>query len=129
MKKRFIGIGCICLLIFMMTASVFAATASFSGNLPVKQGDTEVSKVKRATSSSTWMINISKIGTGTSKVCAWTELEDGYNLSSPYKQVGTGEKSMSYTALPAIGKNVVLNLDNPVYMTSTVSVSGKWSPK
>lgn len=129
MKRKIIGFGCACILATMMTMTALAvATASFNSVLPAYQGDTEVSTVKRATTSPTWQINISSIGTGTNAVCAWTELTDGYNLSSPYVQVSKGIKIMKYDSLPNVGKNVTLNLDNPVYSSSTVAVNGEWSP-
>lgn len=118
-------------LVMCLSITVFAATTTFSGSLPANQGDTEISKVRKANSTTKYFtITISSIGKGTNKVCAWTEGSWGGNYSSPYNQVGIGTKSFSYykNDYPKKGDNVILNLDNPVYMSSTVSVSGSWNP-
>lgn len=75
-------------------------------------------------------VKISSIGTGYSYVRAWTETSAGSNYSDPYEEVQADSKyhTIDYTTVPNKGNNVTLNLDNPVYTTSTVPVSGEWSP-
>lgn len=118
-----------CALAFGLTMTAFAASTSFSATLPAHQGDTEVSTVRKATSTKSFSITINSIGSGTDKVCAWTEGDStGTNYSSPYNQVGIGTKSFSYTTQPVVGENVVLNLDNPVDIATSVKVTGSWTP-
>lgn len=52
------------------------------------------------------------------------------NLSDPYNQVRANNnyQTVSYSSTPNTGTNVILNLDNPVQSSSTVSVSGEWTP-
>lgn len=114
-----------------MSLSVFAATTRFTGYLPAYQGDTEISTVRKETSTAHFTIEMLVIdGTDTDKVCAWTEGDStGYNYSSPYNQVAKGELTdIDYSHVPDIGENVVLNLDNPVSLDHTVAVGGDWSP-
>lgn len=90
-----------CALAFGLTMTAFAASTSFSATLPAHQGDTEVSTVRKATSTKSFSITINSIGSGTDKVCAWTEGDStGTNYSSPYNQVGIETKSFSYTTQP-----------------------------
>ena len=118
-----------CALAFGLTMTAFAASTSFSATLPAHQGDTEVSTVRKATSTKSFSITINSIGSGTDTVCAWTEGDStGTNYSSPYNQVGIETKSFSYTTQPEIGENVVLNLDNPVDIATSVKVTGSWTP-
>lgn len=117
----------------LFATSAFAATAKFSGTLPSKQGDTEISTVARANDADEvkyFSVKITSIDTGYSAVRAFTEKGNGDNLSDPYTEVAANGKyaTINYTTVPSSGTNVVLNLDNPVYTTSTVSVSGEWSP-
>lgn len=117
----------------MFATSAFAATASFSGKLPANQGDTEISTVARANTSSAvkyFSIKVSTLDTGYSSVRAWTEKSGGANLSSPYTEVkkSTTWGTVDYTSVPDKGTNVTLNLDNPVYTSTQVSVGGEWSP-
>ncbi|MEK5033167.1 hypothetical protein MKY96_17050 [Paenibacillus sp. FSL R7-0302] len=117
-------------LLFATTA--FAATATFSGTLPSNQGDTEISTVSRANEWNVvqyFSIKITSLGSGYSSVRAWTENSTGINLSSPYTEVTlNNQATVSYDSYPAKGLNVTLNLDNPVYTSSSVSVGGNWSP-
>ena len=112
-----------------MSLSVFAATTEFNGKLPTYQGDIEISTVRKEASTEYFSITMTYFGSGTDKVCAWTEGDStGYNYSSPYNQVGLESKDIDYSHVPDIGENVVLNLDNPVSVNYTVWVAGKWSP-
>lgn len=113
-----------------ISLSVFAASTSFSAKLPANQGDTEVSTVRKESSTTDYFtITVNSIGTGTDKVCAWTEGDStGFNYSSPYNQVGKETKNIKYSHIPDKGENVVLNLDNLVSLSYTVSVSGSWDP-
>ena len=132
-KRISFGMSVVLVLLMSMSLTVFAATTSFSGSLPARQGDTEISKVARENENTTkkyFTITISSLGTGTDKVRAWAETGAGINASSPYNQVGVTTTNVYYNtdSVPAKGTNVTLNLDNPVYMTTTVSVSGSWTP-
>lgn len=130
-KKKFSisVLACVALAI-CMSLSAFAATAPFTGYLPANQGDTEISTVRKETSTNYFSIHIYILGDATNKVCAWTEGDStGYNYSSPYNQVEVYEPTdIKYTHVPDIGENVVLNLDNPVDISSSVIVAGEWSP-
>lgn len=129
-KKRVSIIAVIsCVLMLSLSLSAFAATANFSATLPKNQGDTEVSKVRKDGTTSYFTITITSIGTGTDKVCAWTESDIlGTNYSNPSQQVAVETRNITYSKKPESGDNVVLNLDNPVNMSSTVAVKGSWSP-
>lgn len=133
MKKK-IKLAIATLAVSMVTGtSAFAATGTFDATLPAKQGDTEVSTVARANTSDVveyFSIKISSIDSGYTAVRAWTEASAGSNYSDPYTEVradGTYH-TVDYLTTPNKGNNVTLNLDNPVYTTSSVSVSGEWSP-
>ncbi|WP_281883659.1 hypothetical protein [Paenibacillus sp. YYML68] len=119
----------------LFSTSAFAASTTFSGTLPAKQGDTEVSTVGRANAQDTvqyFSIKVTKLSNGYSSVRAWTEEAgwQGENYSNPYTEVSANSNwhTPAYTTTPAKGDNVTLNRDNPVYTTSTVSVEGEWSP-
>ncbi|WP_025681599.1 hypothetical protein [Paenibacillus massiliensis] len=116
----------------LFATSAFGATANFSGNLPAKQGDTEISTVGRANASSSYKyftIKVTSLGTGYTSVRAWTEGSWGGNYSDPYNEANlNASTNISYSTVPSKGDNVTLNLDNPVYSTSSVSVSGNWTP-
>ena len=113
-----------------MTITAFAVNASFSGSLPAKHGDTEVSTASRASSDvSYFSIAITELGGNGDSARAWTEKTNGVNLSSPYNEATCGvSENISYSSIPGKGTLVVLNLDNPVYTTDTVPVSGSWNP-
>lgn len=119
-------------IVMLFATSAFAATANFSGNLPPKQGDTEISKVARLNNSNVYKyftIKITSLGSGYTSVRAWTEGALGSNYSSPYEEANLNvSRSISYDFVPIQGANVTLNLDNPVYTTTSVSVSGNWTP-
>lgn len=118
-----------CVFALSLSITAFAASTRFSATLPAHQDDTEVSTVRKATNKKSFSITVYSIGSGTDQVCAWTEGDStGINYSSPYNQVGVGTKSFSYTGQPQIGENVVLNLDNPVDLSTSVKVSGSWTP-
>ena len=116
--------------ILLLGSSVYAATANFSGTLPANQGDTEVSTVAKANNVDQFFsIKVSSLGGIVSAVRAWTEYSVGADYSIPYNQANKGVTTwIYYSSVPGKGKNVTLNLDNPVYTSSTVSVSGSWSP-
>lgn len=129
MRKKITAIALGCVLTLGLSITAFAASASFSATLPAHQGDTEVSTVRKATDAKNFSITIDSIGSGTDQVCAWTEGDStGTNYSSPYNQVGIETSSVTYTKQPQIGENVVLNLDNPVDLATSVKVSGSWTP-
>lgn len=131
MKRKALQLMLLVVLVFSITTVALGAEQRFSANLPRNQGDIEVSTVRKATSEDTFMINMYSIGTGITTVCVWTEKDAliKRNYSSPYFQVGVGRTDGDYDILqPAVGDNVILNLDNPVVMSTTVSVSGIWSP-
>ncbi|MFD2408683.1 hypothetical protein [Paenibacillus rhizoplanae] len=121
------------------TTSVFAVTASFSGSLPANQGDTEISTLVKSSDMPGFNIIISSLGSGSGNyVRAWAE-KDGFwtnpNLSSPYNNIlydsssNNGWVGVSYDIeVPATGTKVTLNLDNPVNISSSVTVSGQWTP-
>jgi len=119
-------------MMMIMATTAYAATATFSGILPAYQGDTEVSTVARAHDSTSYKyftITITSLGTGYDSVRAWTENTLGGNLSDPFKQVSKNvQTNVYYTTVPSMGTNVVLNLDNPVYTSESVSVGGTWTP-
>ncbi|MEC0229093.1 hypothetical protein [Paenibacillus alba] len=117
----------------LFATSAFAATAPFSGNLPANQGDTEISTVARANNADVveyFSIKVTSLGTGYTAVRAWTEGSAGGNYSSPYTEVQANSNwaTPSYTSTPSKGTNITLNLDNPVYTSSSVAVAGEWSP-
>lgn len=116
----------------LLGTNVFAATDYFDDTLPAKQGDTEVSTVGRANDRDVYKyftIKITSLGSGYTSVRAWTEDSWGANLSDPYNEVDlNNSENINYSVIPYKGDNVKLNLDNPVYSTSTVSVSGNWTP-
>jgi len=129
-KKSKFAIGTVVFSMLFAT-SAFAATAQFTGSLPANQGDTEVSTVARANASDVlkiFYINIKKLDTGYSAVRAWTEGSWGGNYSNPYNEAYLGQYWLDYTTTPSEGANVTLNLDNPIYTSSTVAVEGEWSP-
>ena len=131
-KKMSLGTIATVAMVACMSITAMAATADFTGNLPEKQGDTEISTVGRQDASvDHFTITISSLGSGTSSVRAWTEGSAGGNYSSPYNEASNGKTTnIKYyeNDLPKQGKNVTLNLDNPVYMSTTVYVSGSWTP-
>lgn len=119
----------------VFSASAFAATANFSGNLPANQGDTEISTVARANAANVvtyFSVKVTSIATGYTAVRAFTETPGGTNLSDPYREMAANSAwhTESYYAsdVPDPGDNVILNLDNPVITSSTVAVAGQWSP-
>jgi hypothetical protein len=114
----------------LFSTVVFAAAASFTATLPAYQGDTEVSKVRRESSTtSVFRITIDSISDGFSSACAWTETVAGANLSSPYNQASKGSSHVySYSTIPSQGTNVVLNLDNPVSTPVRPIAKGTWNP-
>lgn len=116
--------------VLLLGSTVYAATANFSGTLPANQGDTEVSTVAKANNTDQFFsIKVNTLGGTGSAVRAWTESSAGSNYSNPYNQANKGVTTwIYYSNIPAKGKNVTLNLDNPVYTSSTVSVTGSWSP-
>lgn len=130
-KVRKISIGTItCVVLAMcMSLTIFAAAADFSGKLPAYQGDVEISTVRKESTVKHFTIRLLSIGSGTNKVCAWTEKPiTGYNYSSPYNQVGLGKTNVDYSTVPDVGNNVVLNLDNPISLSYEVAVTGRWCP-
>ncbi|KHL91329.1 hypothetical protein QW71_35280 [Paenibacillus sp. IHB B 3415] len=115
--------------------SAFAAT-SFSGSLPANQGDTEISAdVKSGMNMPGFSVQITNLGSG-KYVRAWTE-KSGFwtnpNLSSPYNTIIYDSNNIGWANIPydievpAAFSTVILNLDNPVNLSSTVSVSGEWT--
>lgn len=129
MVKRILKSAICVMLVLGMSTAVFAATTNFSTTLPQYQQDREVSTVRRGTESDSFKIHISSINGGTDKVCVWTEKPGGGNYSNPYEQVGVQAKYIKYSSLPKVGDNVVLNMDNPVYTSTLVTVSGSWDPQ
>ncbi|MDE7424626.1 MAG: hypothetical protein K2N51_13220 [Lachnospiraceae bacterium] len=128
---RKISIGTItCVALAMcMSLTIFAAAADFSTKLPANQGDVEISTIRKESTVKHFCIRFQSIGKGTDKVCAWAEQPiTGYNYSSPYNQVGEGLTSVKYSEVPAVGNNVLLNLDNPVKLSYEVAVTGRWCP-
>lgn len=129
MKRKLFSIIFGCILVLGLSITVFAATTSFTATIPAHQGDTETSTVRKESDTGYFSITIEFIGTGTDKLNAWTEGDStGTNYSSPYNQVGLESKNITYTLLPKIGENVVLNLDNPVDLVQVLTASGNWSP-
>lgn len=128
MKKisTYILIGCLSLM--CLSATAFAATSTFSSTLKAKQKDTEVSTIRKATDTQSFKVTITDIGKDESALCVWTEGDLGKNFSSPYNQMGVETKSFDYTKTARIGKNITLNIDNPVYRTYAVPVVGEWTP-
>lgn len=119
--------------VMTMSLTAFAAVSwdSFSAKLPKNQGDTEVSTVARSNSSSStnyFTIDITTMPSGYTAVRAWTEGKYGGNYSNPYNQVDGAETNVKYSKTPEKGKNITLNLDNPVKTTNTPTVKGKWTP-
>ncbi len=119
----------------LFATSAFGATANFTGNLPANQGDNEISTVGRANNSNVYTyfkVKITSLDSGYTTVRAWTEKDGifgGGNYSSPYNEADLNvNESISYDNVPSKGDNVVLNLDNPVSTSSTVSVEGNWTP-
>lgn len=129
MKKKIASITLSCALMLGLSITAFAASGNFTATLPAHQEDTEVSTIRKETEAKTFSITVDSIGSGTDKVCAWTEGDStGSNYSSPYNQVGIETKDISYTTQPKVGENVVLNLDNPVSIATSVKVTGSWTP-
>lgn len=139
MKKKLIGglVVSSMMLGFSITAmasdSVNAqAWDSFSVKLPADRGDVEVSTVAKSSSTDYFTIDITSMSSGSS-VCAWTESRvTGNNYSDPARQidVSAGNTNVSYydSPSPSPGDDVVLNLDNPIFTSSTPTVSGEWTP-
>ena len=131
-KMTFSTMFFVIILMMALTISTFAANVDFSGNLPAKQGDTEISQVARENDSTVkpyFTIKITSLGGNGDAVRAWTESIFEVNFSSPYNEAPLNEsKNINYQRGPDTGIDVVLNLDNPVYTTNTVSVGGNWTP-
>lgn len=133
MRKR-IKLSIATLVVSMVAAtSAYAATAEFSAKLPAKQGDTEVSKVARVSTTSekkNFGVKITSIDSGYTAVRGWTESTAGGNFSNPYNEVPADNKYYyhNYSTVPAKGTNVTLNLDNPVHTSTIVSAKGIWTP-
>lgn len=121
-------------LIMAMSITAFATAnadqTDFAVNLPIFSNNKEVGKIAKADNSTDhFTISISSISMEFTKVRAWTEKPVGTNYSDPYEQIGVGDnQEMDYTTTPKKGDQVVLNLDNPVYSTSSPTVIGSWTP-
>ena len=122
-------------IVMCTSISVLAASAwdDINDTLPSNQGDTEVSTVGRADPvNDHFNVIIDSITDGYTAVRAWTEKPIGGNYSNPYFQIDVNDPgymwNVYYSTLPALGANVVLNLDNPVSTTVTPTVKGKWTP-
>ena len=117
-KLGAIALSTVFLMATGITAFAAAAWEPFSANLPANRGDKEVSKAARASSNvSHFSIMINLISDGYTAVRVW-------GVTSPY------EWAVPYydNSVPAMGTNVTLNLDNPVYTSASPTVSGKWTP-
>lgn len=119
----------------LLSVSVYAAltaTDTFSISLPAQQGDTELPAVKKTTSSEIFWVFLDSVGTASdtfTSVMAWTESPMGVNYSDPTHEVDEGTSTaIAYNNTPAIGKNVVLNMDNPIYTTLSPVAVGEWTP-
>lgn len=118
-----------CVIMMTLQLSVFAANSGpLTVYLPEHQGDVAVSTIARGTDYSFLKVNITFIGPGTDKVRAWAEGPLGKDFSSPNKQIGLGDNPLTYTTKPAIGTNVTLKMDNPVYLEYRVHVDFSWTP-
>lgn len=119
-------------LVMCMSMSALAKSdwlVEFSGTLPANQGDAQVSTIKKEFETEYFTVNMTSIGNNYKNVCAWTENTLGANYSDPSNQVHLNEfEQVGYDSVPKVGRNVVLNLDNPVKTESTVAVQGRWSP-
>lgn len=73
MKKKIVSITLSCALILGLSITAFAASGNFTATLPAHQGDTEVSTIRKETEAKTFSITVDSIGSGTDKVCVWTE--------------------------------------------------------
>lgn len=122
-----------CVLLMTMSLTAFAVSANFAGTMPKHQGTLEVSTVRKDDPSIPYFsIKVTFIQLGVRSVCAWTENTVGYNFSNPYKQVDLNvETNVSYYAdsIPSQGTNVVLNLSNPIDMSTGVGAMGSWNPR
>lgn len=128
-KAIIVSIVSVCVIMMSLQLSVFAANSGpLTVYLPGHQGDIEVSTIARASNSNTFNVNITFIGLGTDKIRAWTEGPLGKNFSNVYTQIGVGNHSLTYTTVPAVGTNVTLNMDNPVYLEYSVHVDFSWTP-
>lgn len=132
--KSISGLAVVSTLAIALAIGAYAQSDTyFSGSLPANQGDTEISEVARASSNvNHFNIYLSYLGSGTTNVRAWGEVGSGTNVSNPYYQIPYDKQTWNVyyykDQIPQLGTNVMLNLDNPVNMSSSVSVSGKWRP-
>lgn len=129
MKKRLVSMMMFLILTISISTMAFAASDYFDVTVPGQQGDVEVSTVRKERSTAYFTIELQSLSTGTTCLCAWTESKTfGKNYSNPYYQVECIEEDVPYTNTPAVGENVVLNLDNPVYTIIGVYAQGTWTP-
>ncbi|WP_289137373.1 hypothetical protein [uncultured Brevibacillus sp.] len=116
----------------LLGTSAYAATANFEGKLPANQGDTEISTVGRTNKPDAFKyfnIKITSLDSEYTSVRAWTEGWTGSNYSNPYNEAELNViTQIAYDSVPSKGDNVTLNLDNPVYTSSSVAVKGNWNP-
>ncbi len=132
--KPIIIVSLVLVVIMSLSFTVFAAVAwdNFNAVLPKNQGATEVSTVARSNSSTSYKhftVKIKSISSGYTSVCVWAKKPGGTNYSKSSQQVGINvTPNVGYDEVPAAGKNVILNLKNPVKTTATPRVSGTWTP-
>ena len=112
----------------MKNTAAVSAWGNFTVNLPKNQGDAEVSAI--AYGGGNYMtVNITSISSGYTAVRAWAEKPSGTNLTNVNRLVGLYSNNLcTYFTKQTVGKNVVLNLDNPVHTTAEPTVKGKWTP-
>lgn len=134
LKKRMCATVISIILIMCVTFPCYAAVSAwgnFNFDLPTYSADYETGLIGRVNTTTTkkyFTVTVSTLGT--SAVRVWTEDRYGYNFSGPYKNsIATGTYNCSYDiAVPNQGENVKLNLDNPVYTSTTPRITGKWTP-
>lgn len=132
LKKKILSVALCGACVLSMSATAFAmtprATGSFEFDLPAHNGDVQTSTIAKESDGGHFSVKGLTIGEGTDKVCTWTELSTGLNLSDPYTQVSAGDSDVDYDEEQGKGTRIRINFDNPIDMNTTVAISGKWTP-
>lgn len=108
-------------------ATAYAASASYSGKVPVIN-DYESGSLKKTTGTTTAYNKVSKISNG--KLVSWVELSsNGTNMTPQVGYSTTGTKTMNFYANGITSRdNMHLNISTSPTTLSTVDTAGTWSP-
>lgn len=127
MKKRRFNKGIITFsLIATLAFSASSFAASWSTNLDRWSGTDEVSTLLKSTSTATYYMSVSSVGSTYDCVEHWIETTAGSNRSDHKITKEGSDASPTSTALK--GDEIVLNVKNPVNIHVEVTASGSWTP-